>query len=163
MKLNVIVGGEKRSVNLRREDDRVFANVDGRDVSLDVSQPEKGVYIVRDGAAVREFYISPDGTSVSYNGRDRDVVVIDPKNSFGVARGSGSLDGVIEIKTAMPGKVVKVIVAVNDNVRSGDAVIVVEAMKMQNEIRSPKDGTVKEVRFSDGDTVAAGDVLAVIE
>ncbi|QYO67495.1 biotin/lipoyl-containing protein [Leptolyngbya sp. 7M] len=72
-------------------------------------------------------------------------------------------DGVVELKTAMPGKVVRVIVAEGDEVKKGDGILVVEAMKMQNEMRSPKNGTVKTISVAEGSTVAAGDILAVIE
>ena len=48
-------------------------------------------------------------------------------------------------------------------IKHGESVLVVEAMKMQNEMKSPKDGIVKEIRFSEGETVNAGDVLAIIE
>jgi biotin carboxyl carrier protein len=68
-----------------------------------------------------------------------------------------------EIKTAMPGKVVRVLVEVGAQVAKGDGIIVVEAMKMQNELRSPKDGTVKDIRGSEGATVNPGEVLAIIE
>ena len=73
------------------------------------------------------------------------------------------MDGIAEIKTAMPGKVVRVLVEVGSEVEKGDGIVVVEAMKMQNELKSPKDGVVKEIKFVDGSTVNTGDILAVIE
>jgi biotin carboxyl carrier protein len=63
----------------------------------------------------------------------------------------------------MPGKVVRVLVAAGTLVETGDALVVVEAMKMQNELKSPKAGTVIEVRAETGATVNAGDVLVVVE
>ncbi len=63
----------------------------------------------------------------------------------------------------MPGKVVRVLVEQGAEVQTGDGIIVVEAMKMQNEMKSPKDGIIKEIRFTEGATVNAGDVLAIIE
>ena len=63
----------------------------------------------------------------------------------------------------MPGKVVRVLVAEGDAVQKGDGVIVVEAMKMQNEMKSPKDGVVSKIKIAEGDTVSAGDILVVIE
>jgi biotin carboxyl carrier protein len=68
-----------------------------------------------------------------------------------------------EIKTAMPGKVVRILTAVGEEIKRGEGVIIVEAMKMQNEMKAPKDGIVKEIRVEEGATVNAGDVLAVIE
>jgi biotin carboxyl carrier protein len=63
----------------------------------------------------------------------------------------------------MPGKVVRILTEVGAEIKRGEGVIIVEAMKMQNEMKSPKDGTVKEIRYPEGATVNAGDVLAVIE
>ena len=63
----------------------------------------------------------------------------------------------------MPGKVVRLIASIGDLVEKGDAVLVVEAMKMQNDLKAPKAGVVKEIKVSEGTTVSAGDVLAVIE
>jgi len=63
----------------------------------------------------------------------------------------------------MPGKFVRLIASVGDSVGKGDAVLVVEAMKMQNDLKASKAGIVKEIRVEEGSTVAAGNVLAVIE
>jgi biotin carboxyl carrier protein len=63
----------------------------------------------------------------------------------------------------MPGKIVRVMVAEKDEVKAGQGVIVMEAMKMQNEMKSPKDGRVQKLLTSEGSTVNAGDTLAVIE
>jgi biotin carboxyl carrier protein len=63
----------------------------------------------------------------------------------------------------MPGKVVRVLLSVGSTVEMGAGVIVVEAMKMQNEIKSPKNGTVQKILVVEGDAVNAGDVLAIID
>jgi len=63
---------------------------------------------------------------------------------------------------SMAGKVVRVLVADGDHVESGQGLLVVEAMKMQNEIRSAKAGTVKRLLATQGQSVRSGEVLAVI-
>jgi biotin carboxyl carrier protein len=63
----------------------------------------------------------------------------------------------------MPGKVVRLMVREGDEVEAGAGVAVVEAMKMQNEIKSPKKGTIGKILVSEGATVNAGDVLAIVE
>lgn len=163
MKLKVTLNDTMSDVDISAANGSASASIDGREISFDYSQPEPNVYLVRDGNEIREFYVAPDGQTLSVRGRDFAVEVIDPKNATVGGAGSGSTDGVVEIKTAMPGKVVKLVAAVGATIESGDPVIVVEAMKMQNEMRSPKSGVVREIRFAEGDTVAAGDVLAVIE
>jgi biotin carboxyl carrier protein len=67
------------------------------------------------------------------------------------------------IKAPMPGRVVRVLVAVGDHVTARQAVVVVEAMKMENELRAPKDGVVKEVLVIPGAAVETGAVLVVVE
>jgi biotin carboxyl carrier protein len=63
----------------------------------------------------------------------------------------------------MPGKVIRLLVAAGDTVEAGQGLIVVEAMKMQNEIKSPKSGTLERFLAKEGQTVNAGDVLAWVE
>jgi biotin carboxyl carrier protein len=63
----------------------------------------------------------------------------------------------------MPGKVVRILVRPGQEVAAGDAIAVVEAMKMQNEIKSPKKGVVQKVLVGEGAAVNAGDVLAIVE
>jgi biotin carboxyl carrier protein len=63
----------------------------------------------------------------------------------------------------MPGRVVRVLVERGAEVEAHQGIVVIEAMKMQNELKSPKSGKVAEMRVIPGDTVIAGDVLAVID
>jgi biotin carboxyl carrier protein len=63
----------------------------------------------------------------------------------------------------MPGKVVRVLAAVGDSVEAGQGILVVEAMKMQNELKAPRAGRVVSVSAKEGDTVAAGEVMAEVE
>jgi biotin carboxyl carrier protein len=70
--------------------------------------------------------------------------------------------GAISITAPMPGRVARVLVAVGDRVTARQGVVVVEAMKMENELRAPKDGTVKEVLARPGAAVESGAVLVVI-
>ena len=63
----------------------------------------------------------------------------------------------------MPGKIVRIMVSEKDEVKAGQGLLVMEAMKMQNEMKSPKDGNVRKILVAEGATVNAGDILAVIE
>ena len=77
--------------------------------------------------------------------------------------GAGGAAGSGTISAPMQGTIVKVLVAVGDAVEAGQAVLVLEAMKMENHINAETAGTVKEIRVGEGDTVGTGDVLVVIE
>ncbi|QQS41716.1 MAG: acetyl-CoA carboxylase biotin carboxyl carrier protein subunit [Acidobacteriota bacterium] len=166
MKLLVRIEGEKREVSVTREGKKVVAEIDGRVYELVESRPEPGVYHFKHGNDVREFTVLPEKKgefSVSGDSAAFDVSVSDPRKLGSASAAGAEADGVAEIRTQMPGKIVRVLVLEGDEVSTGDGVIVVEAMKMQNEMRSPKDGTVKKIAKSEGDTVNAGDVLVVIE
>ena len=91
-----------------------------------------------------------------------DMEVYDPRDLRQGGKG-GSAHGPQQIAAPMPGKVVRILVAPGDTVEAGQGVVVVEAMKMQNEMKSPKAGTVREVRTRTDATVTAGEILLVIE
>ncbi|HLK10965.1 MAG TPA: biotin/lipoyl-containing protein [Candidatus Binatia bacterium] len=80
------------------------------------------------------------------------------------ARAGGGVDtGEREVHASMPGKVVAVLVSVGATVEAGTGLLVIEAMKMENEIASPRAGTVRELRVRPGQAVEAGELLAVVE
>ena len=167
MKLKAQIDDISHQVEIKLGEGRVFAKVDDREYELEVSQPEPNVFLFKENGKIQEFFVagaSPD-KPVIVSGRRGDVEVklIDPKRLRGGSAASSAADGMAEIKTMMPGKVVRIIAKPGDQVEKGEAVLVVEAMKMQNDLKSPKQGTVKEIHVEEGSTVGAGDILAVIE
>ena len=105
--------------------------------------------------------ISANGT-IRVDGRAFSVDVFDPRAMRSRKSGDAG-EGRQNIAAMMPGKVVRVLVAEGDSIEAGQGLIVVEAMKMQNEMKSPKAGRVMEVKAKPDATVAAGEVLMVIE
>jgi biotin carboxyl carrier protein len=89
--------------------------------------------------------------------------VIDPRSWSGRRHGHVEAEGRQPILAPMPGKVVRVLVKAGDRVEASQGLLVVEAMKMQNEIRSPKSGTIERVLAKEGQPVTAGEVLAWVE
>lgn len=168
MKFIAEADGNKHDIEIVREEGRVLASVDGREYVLDASEPENGVFLFKKGGAIYEAFVSSqanptDPDLVRVRDEVHEVRIIDPKRLRSAKGLDGDDAGKAEIKTAMPGKVVRILVAEGDTVQKGDGVIVVEAMKMQNEMKSPKDGVISSIKFAEGDTVSAGDVLVVIE
>lgn len=168
MKFQAETADEKSDVEIRREDGTVVATVDGRRYKLDVSEPEPGVFLFKHEGHVYEASVSAptatgETTHVRIGTDEFDVRLTDPKRLRGTASGHEHGDGVAEIRTAMPGKVVRILQEPGVEVEKGDGILIVEAMKMQNELKSPKAGTIKEIRVEQGAAVAAGDVLATIE
>jgi biotin carboxyl carrier protein len=86
----------------------------------------------------------------------------DPRDSAAKHKGAEAL-GPREIRAQMPGKVINILVAPGERVQTGQGLIIVEAMKMQNEMRSPKDGVVSKIKAVAGATVAQGEVLMTVE
>jgi biotin carboxyl carrier protein len=104
----------------------------------------------------------PAGERVVFvNGRAFPVRVADPRAMFGRRADSAHRTG--DITAPMPGRVVKVLVARGDAVSARQPLVIVEAMKMENELRAPRAGTVADVRVSEGSSVEAHAVLIVIE
>jgi biotin carboxyl carrier protein len=138
----------------------------GKNYEASVSLPEPGIFVIVFNHRVYRCVVEklPDGrTEIVINGRRIPVAVRDKKR---FRAGSGLVadgDGLMALSSPMPGKVVRVLLNVGDEVASHQGVLVVEAMKMQNEVQSPKAGRVAEIRVSEGQTVNAGEVLAVIE
>jgi acetyl-CoA/propionyl-CoA carboxylase biotin carboxyl carrier protein len=114
----------------------VTAEVDGRRYSVRLWVPDLG----------------PTGGSARPAGRPKRAA-----SSAAAGTGSG------QVSVPMQGTIVKVLVAVGDVVEVGQTICLLEAMKMENAVAAEKDGVVKEVRVSAGDSVGAGDVVAVIE
>ncbi|CAA9395343.1 MAG: hypothetical protein AVDCRST_MAG74-1983 [uncultured Pyrinomonadaceae bacterium] len=169
MKLVAELNQKKHTVQITRGDGlNLTAEIDGRVYELEASEPEPNVYLFKHANRIYQIFVSPNEKSgesyqASVGNYDYEIKIIDPKRLRGSGASAGQAEGASEIKTAMPGKVVRVLTEVGADVKTGDGVIIVEAMKMQNEMKSPKDGTVKEIRYPEGATVNAGDILAVIE
>ena len=144
------------------------ADIDGRHYDIEIRELSSGEYLLINGADVYKCRVeikphSPNSLTVVLRGISYDVKIIDPKR-LRSGRGSAAHDhGSAEIVSPMPGKVVRVLVQAGAKVEAGAGIIVVEAMKMQNEMKAPKAGTVVAINFEAGATVNAGDVLAVIE
>ena len=164
MKYEAEIQGRQVSVELEQNGERIVARVGTREHDLEFFCPEEGVYTFLEGNRVYEARVSPlDEASlrVLIGSRVFTTKIIDRKHR------RSSVDHAIEgrqnLVAPMPGRVVRVMLQAGDEVALGQGVIVVEAMKMQNEIKSPKSGRVVEVRVAEGATVNANQVLAVVE
>jgi biotin carboxyl carrier protein len=103
------------------------------------------------------------GLYLSLGQRRYSAEVRDPRSLRGGQRRAGADPGLKKLVAPMPGKVVRVLLRENAEVELGQGVLVVEAMKMQNEVRSPKKGVVQKILADIGTAVNAGDVLAIVE
>ncbi len=135
-------------------------------VSYDsIVETEPGVYSILVNGASYEARVGPNQNSagqVTVGNRHFDYKIDDPRQWKRSGDAAGA-HGRAAIVALMPGKIVRVLVAVGDEVEAGQGIIVVEAMKMQNEMKAPRAGRVSSVQVVENDSVVAGAVLAVIE
>ncbi|MFL6215764.1 MAG: acetyl-CoA carboxylase biotin carboxyl carrier protein subunit [Blastocatellia bacterium] len=164
MKVEAEINGRQVTVELDERDGQVTARVGDRAYELAVVRPEDGAYLLFVGDEVYESRIWAEetgGLRVKLRDRIYSAKIIDRKQRRGAA--DQGPEGQQQLIAPMPGKVVRVLCDVGDEVAAGQGVVVVEAMKMQNEIKSPKAGRVSEIRVSEGATVTANQVLVVVE
>jgi biotin carboxyl carrier protein len=165
MKYTAIIDGERLEIELNHRASNVIeAEIGGRKYVLAAKAVEPGVYWLNYNNRSLEIAVSAnrEGYVVSLAGRRLPVEILDSRNAL---RRAAQHDhaGVAEIRAPMPGKVVKLLVAAGDEVQANQGIVVMEAMKMQNEIKSPKKGVVRKLDVAEGATVNSGDLLAAIE
>ena len=171
MKLKAQLSGTEHDVTLSVASDSVVAEVDGRRYEIVVRERVRGEYVLINGARVykcrvlqkRDPLAPGESFEVALRGTNYDVAIVDPKRLRSGQTAAAHHAGAAEIVSPMPGKIVRVLVEVGAKVEAGAGIIVVEAMKMQNEMKAPKAGVVISINAKEGATVNAGDVLAVIE
>ena len=173
------IGGRLRQVAMTRSGDGFAVSVDGRtryveaaridaqQWSLLVSVPGKNdtpgrrvtydVAVAADATGGLTVHVGPTPVAVTLNGRRR-------RGAWGQRHdGAGNGSGPQRVAAPMPGKVVRVLVAPGDRVHARQPLVVVEAMKMENELRAGRDGTVSEIHAREGVSVDAGALLIVIQ
>ncbi len=130
------------------------------DIVPDIQEVEPGVYsVILNGAS---YEVRLDGGEISIDGHRYPFELDDPRQWKRGGSGAG-VQGRAAIVAPMPGKIVRVLVAEGDPVEAGQGILVVEAMKMQNELKAPRAGRVTSIAVKAGDGVNAGAVLATVE
>ena len=158
--------------------------LNGREHKLNISESgREDMILVEMGGGrfqVGVEYLCPDEALLNIDGKIYDVFVSANSRTFSVGVGGryyhvlrqsaaqilgaeGSQQGKKEVKTSMPGKIIKLLASKGDKVDEGQAVLILEAMKMQNEIKSPRSGTIKMIKPRAGDSVETGSLLFIIE
>ncbi|MCX6625003.1 MAG: biotin/lipoyl-binding protein [Acidobacteria bacterium] len=165
MKLSVGIDGNISPFEWSAEGDSVrFRLGDAASHAASLVEVEPGIYSVLLNGASYEAKVVPAGPGSVYvdiGARHLAIEIIDPRRAHGNTRGRRG-DGPENLSAPMPGRIVRVLASEGDAVHAGQGLIVIEAMKMQNEMKSPKDGKLIALQAVEGATVAAGDILAVI-
>ncbi|HVN27445.1 MAG TPA: biotin/lipoyl-containing protein [Candidatus Binataceae bacterium] len=144
-RFEVNLGGKKITADLRQAGPASFSVIVGnRSFDLDVIRQGDEFVVVSRSGAVR-------------------LTLEDARRRALHSRGSREVSGKVQMRAMMPGRVLSVAVNVGDEVAANQGVLVIEAMKMENELKSPKAGKVVEVKVAPGQTVEKGELLIVIE
>lgn len=161
----VIVEGKPHQLALERTGAGWKCVLDGNTLQVDAVLTRHDVLSIL--LAGRSYEVKREQTETDLHmwvGSERfGVEVRDPRSLRGRRATSAEEHGPKKLAAPMPGRVVRVLVEEKSPVEAGQGVIVVEAMKMQNEIKSPKKGIVQKIMAAAGSTVNAGDVLAIVE
>ncbi len=164
MKYNVKIGGKNYQLELGRDAARWSCRLDGLEVDVDAIPVQPAVLSLRVGHETYEVKCecTADHIQVWVRGECYAAEVRDPRSLRARTRAADH-HGPRKLTAPMSGKIVRVLTREGCEVAAGAGVVVVEAMKMQNEIKSPKKGTVQKILVNEGTAVNAGDVLAIVE
>lgn len=165
MRFVATIAGRTCTLEITGRDGRYHVAVDGRQFDVDARRTAPGIYSLLVGEASYVADVSEtDGGAVVDVGGERYAVAIEEatRHTIRTHGGAAGGTGVQALTAPLPGRVTHVAVREGDAVRAGDPLLVIEAMKMENELRASVTGTVSEVRVQAGQAVNGGDVLVIV-
>ncbi len=165
MKYEIRISGETRMVEFERHADGWHATLDGQSGVADIVETAPNTFSVLLAGQSHEICVTPSPNGkvhLQAGGFEFTAEVIDPRSWSGRRHSGVEAEGRQQVVAPMPGKVIRILAAAGEKVEAGQGLLVVEAMKMQNEIRSPKSGTVERILVEEGQAVNAGEALCVV-
>ena len=166
MKYEVHIDGKTRIVEFTRNSEKLQISLDGNLLDADAVEVATNTFSILIDGESWEVRIAPrpDGSLSLHTGIAEYIAeVADPRAWRGRRHGAVEAEGRQQIAAPMPGKIVRILVKPGETVEVGQGLLVVEAMKMQNEIRSPKNGKVEKLFVTEGQAVNAGEILAWVD
>lgn len=164
MTYDVIIDDKSHRLELGRTENDWSCRLDGREIPVDAVLARPDVLSLRVGDRAFEVKCERVGSETHFwVGSERFAVEVrDPRSLSGRVRTADDR-GPKKLTAPMPGKVIRILTAQGESIDAGAGILVVEAMKMQNEVKSPKKGTIQKILVNVGAAVNAGDVLAIVE
>jgi acetyl/propionyl-CoA carboxylase alpha subunit len=161
---DVSIDGKNHRLELNRADSRWTCRLEGQEIEVDAVLARPDVLSLLIGNQAYEVKCERVGGDLHlWVGSVRFAATVRDPRSLRGRTSSADDHGPRKLIAPMPGKVVRILAGEGEAVESGAGILVVEAMKMQNEIKSPKKGTIQKVLVSEGAAVNAGDVLAIVD
>ena len=164
--LDGIYGAKRHSVELKPTPAGYNIALDGQVIDANATMLAPNTVSVLMGGQSFEVHVTPsldDRVKLQSGPHEFTARIEDPRAWRGRRHGTLEAEGRQQIVAPMPGKVIRLLVNAGEEVEAGQGLVVVEAMKMQNEIRSPKKGKVERLQVTEGQNVNAGEVLAWVE
>lgn len=164
MRVHLTINGASEEIEILEPMPAARFRWQGAERAADVRMPDPGLYSVLIGGLSYDVAVEHDanGLVVTIGNHRFEVQVRDPRR-WSRKSGAPGREGVEALSTPMPGKVVRILAAPGDAVEAGQGILVVEAMKMQNEMKASRTGRVLTITAVEGATVAAGETLATID
>ena len=164
MKLDIQLGGAPHTVEISDAEDKLQCRIDGIALEADCAEIAAGIYsVLLEG---RSFEASVEANCeelrITINGREFAARVRDPRKWQRNHSAAATSEHRQNVLAPMPGRVVRVLVAVGETIKAGQGLAVVEAMKMQNEVRAPRAGRIERLFVKEGQPVNAGETIAVV-
>jgi biotin carboxyl carrier protein len=161
----VVIDQKSYQVELARTGSGWRCRLNGREFPADVVFSRSGVLSILVDGKSYEVKQETTGTETSIVvGHEHFAATVrDPRSLRSRRRVGGAGEGIKKVSAPMPGKVVRILTPAGTDVEAGQPLLVIEAMKMQNELKAPRKGKVKRIAVSEGAAVEAGEVLAEIE
>ena len=171
MQYKALINGETVDVAFERTASGIEASlggVGGRKYSLEVSAAKPGVYLLNFGTRSIEAVVLPEISTpsvwiISIAGQRFSVELLDERKTLQRMVRSNERSGTAEIRSPMPGKIVRVLLAEGADVAAGQGIVVMEAMKMQNEMKASMSGRIRKIEVVEGETVGSGALIAIVE
>lgn len=164
MKIKITINGTSRMLERVNPGDKVLWTIDGHSIDADAIEVSPGNFsVLIDGESIEvRVEESNSNLRVIANGKEYVAAIVNPRSLQKKHLGAGEIEGRQAVAAPMAGKIIRMLVRVGDEVQLGQGLLIVEAMKMQNEIRSPKSGKVERLAVLEGQAVNPGDTVAVI-
>jgi biotin carboxyl carrier protein len=166
MRYQAIVDGADHELEIEELSSNTYrVKLGDKTFDVDLRKTHGSSMLVMVGNRAFDFSISADGDDllmISRHGVNR-VTLVDKTRRCLQAASDRVITGRVELKAMMPGRVVNLLVKPGDEVAADQGIVVVEAMKMENELKSPRPGKVTEIRVAAGQTVEKGALLVIID
>ena len=161
----IVVDGCIQKLELEYSDEEAQVSFSGKSLQVNVGEIFKDTFSLILNGQSYDVIVNPQASSfqVFVNGVPFNVTLYDPGKARSFSSGEMNVSGPMVILSSMPGKVVKLLVSLGETVEKEQGLVVVEAMKMQNELKSPKAGRISQINVSENQSVNNEDPLLVVE